>query len=180
MNDKIQCYLFPSVEKAKEIIGVEPGFSRPQVKQIYSLYGTEQKESPGIQIGMVLSFYIGKTRNREPFFHWGFAEFLSSRGENFEQNVIDLKNDEKFVPLITLKNDFYHYSSDISFEESASFVNFLIGKYGLSLFKKAWIAEDMNRSLKKVYGKTFEELEKDFDKYLKDRDKIIENSKNQD
>jgi tetratricopeptide (TPR) repeat protein len=180
LNDKIQCYLFPSVEKAREIMGVEPGFSRPQVKQIYSLYGTEGKEPPGIQIGMVLSFYTGKTRNREPFFHWGFAEFLSSREENFEQNVIDLKNDEKFVPLLTLKNDFYHYPSDISFKESASFVNFLIDKYGLGLFKKAWVSEDIDRSLKKVYGKTFEELEKDFDKYLKDRDKIIENDKNQD
>ncbi len=175
VNDKIQCYLFPSVEKAREIMGVEPGFSRPQVKQIYSLYGTEEKEPPGIQIGMVLSFYTGKTRNREPFFHRGFAQFLSSMEENFEENIIELKNNKKFVPLLTLKNDFYHYPGEISFTESAAFVNFLISKYGLGLFKKVWVAEDMDRAFKKVYGKSFEELAKDFDKSIKDRDKIIEN-----
>jgi len=180
VNDKIQCYLFPSVEKAKDIMGVESGFSRPQVKQIYCLYGTEEKDPPGRHIGMVLSFYTGKTRNREPFFHWGFAEYLSSRGENFEQNIIELKKDEKFVPLITLKNDFYHYPGDISFKESAAFVNFLISKYGLGLFKKVWIAEDMDRAFKKVYGKTFEGLAKDFDKSIKDRDKIIVNDKTPD
>ncbi|HPZ06989.1 MAG TPA: tetratricopeptide repeat protein [Candidatus Eremiobacteraeota bacterium] len=180
LKDKIQCYLFPSVEKCMEIMGEKTGFSRPQVKQIYTLYGTEEHDPPGRQMALILSFYIGKTRNREPLLSWGLSEFMCFPEKDFQGKILELKRTESFIPLSRLKGDFYRYPVEVSYNESACFVQFLIDRYGLEKFKKLWIQDDIDNSFKKIYGKTFSELDEVWNKYLANKDKVIVEEKTQD
>jgi len=172
LKDKIQWYLFPSVEKGREIMNEKPDFARPGVNQIYTVYSWELKEPPVIHLALVFSFHIGKSANLDPFFQWGFARYLAhkSKGMSFALAIMDLKDEGRFIPLSVLKRDFYSPSQEISFTESGSFVEFLINHYGLESFKKIWVEEDLNRALKYVYGKDFSELEKEWNNYIDGND----------
>jgi len=167
LNTPIQCYLFSSADKLWEMTGADCGFTRPHVRQIYTLYSTEMKENepPARLIAYIISFSINKKINNEPFIQWGLAEFFTQ--EELKNKVIQLKKANKFIPLSSLRKGFYNYERDVALTESGSFVKFLIDAYGIYKFKTIWPAEDIDKALKELYKKSFKDLEKEWQIYLK-------------
>ena len=161
-REKIQWYLFPSSVMGYEIMAMEPEFSRPQVKQLYTVFSWNKNLFNTPQLGLVMAFRLGKTRTLDPLFQWGFAGFLENRDKDYKSAVLNLKISGKFISLSNLRKDFYAPSSDVAFNESSSFIQFLINTYGLEKFKKIWIREDIDKAIKEVYGKKFKDLEREW------------------
>jgi hypothetical protein len=137
------------------------------VRQIYTVYSNEVKENepPARLLAYIISFSISQKINNDPLFQWGLAEFFAQT--DLKDKVIQLKKNEKFIPLSSLRKGFYNYERDTALSESACFVEFLINSYGIHKFKKIWSREDIDKAIKEVYGKSFNDLEKEWGIYLK-------------
>ena len=165
LKEKVQWYLFPSREQCFEIMKEKAGFARPQVNQIYSVYSREENTPSIRHLALLFSFHLGDTVNLDPFFQWGFSEYLShkSKGLSFGMAIVDLQEAEEFLPLSMIRKDFYYPPDYVSFAESGSFVEYLINRYGIENFKKVWKREDLSSAIKEIYEKSFKELAEEWE-----------------
>ncbi len=167
MPGKIVYYCFPSRESGMDVIGYELGFCHPANKQVYAIMGQSEQQTTGHEMTHVISFYIASTINSDVLIHEGLAESLNQNGEDFHGQAAYLMKEGTFVSLKELRKDFRSYDTQLSYNEAASFVLFLIETYGIEKFKQVWAREDFSGALPEVYGKNYDELGKEWEDLLK-------------
>ena len=166
LKGKLRYYLFPSRRDGNEILGVELGYSVPPLGEAYVIYGVEEKATAGHEMTHLISYHIAPTITMDLILREGLAEFLNQEVEDFAKEVRAYKEMGEFVPLVELNASFRERDTQLAYNESAAFVEFLIKRYGIEKFKKLWSYEDALEGYKKVYQKTFKELAAEWEKSL--------------
>lgn len=116
---------------------------------------------------------------RISFLAEGIAVWASGghyKPENLDQRAAALVELDHYVPLTTLVNDFYPVRHEIGYLQAASFVNYLIEKYGWTQFREFYsnaqvddaptAAQALDLNLQIHYNQTLASLEAEWLAYL--------------
>jgi hypothetical protein len=87
----------------------------------------------------------------------GFASFSDERWRNRDVLAARLGAQGRLLPLKTLAEDFLKHPEGVTYIESASFLGFVIERYGMEKFKEVW--KGGFKRLPKVLGRSVTELE---------------------
>jgi hypothetical protein len=95
------------------------------------------------------------------------------RSEPLDAMAAVIANSDSYIPLATLRaGPFYDFQHETSYMEAASFVKFLIERYGLDAFKELYGQETGKPEhdeplVERLYGKSYADLEAEWLDYLR-------------
>lgn len=118
--------------------------------------------------------------NRIPFMAEGVAVWASGghyKREDIDQRIIALRDNDLFIPLPDLVDDFYNIQHEIGYLEAGGFVNFLVNTYGWEAVRPfyadvvptsgvATYADLLELRVQQYFGKSLDEITADWFAYL--------------
>lgn len=120
----------------------------------------------------------------------GLAVYLSGghfKHENLSHRAAALLDQNKYIPLYIMADDFYNHQHDIGYLEAAAFVQYLIDVYGKESFFRLYRtipfqenstdSKILDSALERWYSFSLEEFDSAFKDYL-DLQQVIEQTKN--
>ena len=162
---KIKIFVFNDNEQAK-MYGLKPlGFANPMDNSVF----TRVDQTPGHEIAHVVSYRIKGKRINSSLINNGLATLLDNTGRNYHRISKYLLYEKKIECNILGEN---FRKCPFGYFLGASFVKFLIDKYGLEKFKEFFAQEDYDeeKAFENFYGKKGEELIKEWKEFLKKKD----------
>lgn len=165
-DKKIKYYKYINPDRKEQLTGFG-GYGKvmPYRYELHSAYSFHPHE-----ITHILSITIG---NPPAMMAEGLAVLYGWKegwqGKPFDFWVKEYIKENKLLPLeeISKTVNFRKYPEDITYPEAASFLEFLIKKYGVEKFKAVYKnadEENIDSAFKKIYGKNLKELEKEWKK----------------
>ncbi|MBU1110819.1 hypothetical protein KKB83_04330 [Patescibacteria group bacterium] len=162
IEPKITFYVFPrDRDFCRKYLWVEPNQAYPGLFVVFSRIS----QTAGHELAHIFSYYLNNAYHLSyKILSEGLATWLDQSERDFHKITGDLKKEGKLVSLnkIVNSNDFKAQSDLITYPECASFVGFLIDKYGLESFKQIWVKEDLENTIQKVYKKSLGGLEEEW------------------
>jgi len=184
IDDKIEYYKAASPEECGRLL------TQPPFNGLAAV--TYQDSIPWFQIAVSITFYnphevmhiialSSGVPYSNPFFSEGLAvayggtTFQTAEyAHNFSKNVLD---DTNYVPierLLTMSNRDFLHSSYITYQESGSFVRYLVDVYGIDKLKDFIynfdLHGDLNAQSMRVYDSSLDDLEEKWKDFLCDID----------
>lgn len=164
LDRKIKYYKYKDVDRKEKLTGFE-GYGKviPYRYEVHSVYSFHPHE-----VTHILSVPMG---NPPALFAEGTA-VLFGWESGWQDKPVDFWvkkyiKENKILPIKTIYKtiNFREYPEEITYPESASFLNFLIKKYGVEKFKAIYKKandENMDFIFNEIYGKKLNELEKEW------------------
>lgn len=159
---KIKIFVFNDNNQA-EMYGLKPlGFAKPIENSVF----TRVDQTPGHEIAHVVSYRIKEKRINSALVNEGLATLLDNTGRNYHRISKYLLFEKKIECEILGEN---FRKCLFGYFLGASFVKFLIDKYGFKKFKEFFAQEDYleEEAFVKFYGKKGEEIIKEWKEFLK-------------
>lgn len=163
---KIKFFVFNSIEQGKEY-GFTLGFANPQKGLIFTVYN----QTEGHELMHMLQYSMKNGyRIKSVLINEGFATLYDNSGRDFD--AIALKELRKNDFKISIFGDDFSKNGS-AYSIGASFVSFLIKKYGLDNFKDFFGQEKYTEDISFYffYGKENYELYNEWIEYIKEEKK---------
>ncbi|MFH1355526.1 MAG: hypothetical protein ABII18_00180 [bacterium] len=158
----IRIYVFNDYEHGLKY-GLKLGFARRASKEVF----TKQNQTPGHELAHVISHYIkaGKTIESDLITE-GLATFLDQKDRDYHAVARDIVTSRsKKIDLLGSK----FYTVEKAYPLGASFVRFLIERYGLDRFKQFYAQDKLSEeeSFGLYYNKVGAVLQNEWLQFLK-------------
>lgn len=125
-------------------------------------YGNNFDDSRGYLTQEGLAVYMENKYGKQSYPVHKVMNYFKDKGKIIPINkLIDLSIDDFFFrpPLVEYEDYVVQW---ISYTHAGSFITFLIDSYGLEKFEQVYNQEQVEKKIQDVYGKTMEELEKEW------------------
>ena len=187
---KLNYYLYPSKKIKEELMGddgngnaiwleikKEKEIWKSKKFEVHALYNREIQCIGAHEDTHLLSLLLGISIF---LFSEGLAEFMSEKWHNkdidlWTKNYLE-KSKLYLIKFLVNNKNWDKVNEVIVYPQSGSFVRYLINTYGIDKFKKAYKElsrkkklKSNTKTIKKIYSKSIKELEKDWKKYLKEK-----------
>ena len=154
--DRIHVFLVDSKPRMKDLMGSTPyGGAIAKIRVVFAVVNATNNGCSTHEFCHVIA---GATWGKpERWIDEGFASYSDERWRNRDVIVAELARQGRLLPLKTLAKDFLRHPDDLTYHESASFLGFVIERYGWDKFKAIW--RGGYQSIPKVLGRSMSELE---------------------
>jgi hypothetical protein len=154
--DRIHVFLVDSRPRMKDLMGAEQfGGAIAKIRVVFAVVNaTNNGCSTHEFCHVIASATWGKP---ERWIDEAFASFSDERWRNRDMLAARLAAQGRLLPLRTLADDFLKHPEGVTYIESASFLGFVIERYGMEKFKDVW--KGGFKSLSKVLGRSVPDLE---------------------
>lgn len=149
-------------EKIKKILGFEAqGFAIPEHNTVVFLYSTDYSLATKHELTHYYAFYSWG-RPADNWFSEGLAVYNDNKWSGYQIDSLakHLKDNKKLYPLSVLSKKFHSLNAMIAYPQIGSFTGFLLLSYGKPTLRELWTKGF--GEIKKIYGKSLKELEKDW------------------
>jgi len=149
--------------KMKELTMFENnGMANWKYNAVYYVYGDSLKAFGEHEFNHVIVTNLWGENGSYRWLSEGFAVFSDDSWGKYNLHCLCkyFLDNNKFISLHDLLNNFNNYKDLVTYPEAGSFVKYLYEKYGYQKFKNLW--QDGEGNLEKIYGKQMNELEKEW------------------
>jgi hypothetical protein len=154
--DRIHVFLVDSRPRMKDLMGAEQfGGAIAKIRVVFAVVNATNNGCSTHEFCHVIASSVwGKP---ERWIDEGFASFSDERWRNRDVLAARLGAQGRLLQLKTLAEDFLKHPEGLTYIESASFLGFVIERYGMEKFKEVW--KGGFKRLPKVLGRSVTELE---------------------
>jgi hypothetical protein len=154
--DKIHVFLVDSKSRMKDLMGATPyGGAIAKIRVVFAVVNSTNNGCSTHEFCHVIAAATwGKP---ERWIDEGFASYSDERWRNRDEIVAQLAAQNRLLPLKTLAKDFLKHPDEVTYYESASFLGFVIERYGWDKFKRIW--RGGYKSIPKVLGRSIADVE---------------------
>lgn len=149
-------------EKIKKILGFEAqGFAIPENNTVVFLYSQDYSLATKHELTHYYAFHSWG-RPSDNWFSEGLAVYNDNKWSGYQIDSLakHLKDNQKLYPLSVLSKKFHSLNAMIAYPQIGSFTGFLLLSYGKPTLRELWTKGF--GEIKKIYGKSLKELEKDW------------------
>jgi hypothetical protein len=168
---KISMIFTESRLKMKELTNLESnGLANPKYNAVYYVYGDSLRVNGEHEFNHVIVTNLWGNNHISRWLAEGFAVFSDDLWWSKPLHLLNKYFIDKgiFVSLPELQSNFNKHSDLITYPESGSFVKYLYEKYGYQKIKRLW--QQGEDEVESIYGKSFDELEKEWVDVIKSYD----------
>jgi hypothetical protein len=157
----ITYFLYPSAEALYRATARDSGHANNEAGEVHAIWVSEDDhQSLGHEMTHIItSQAIGEPS--EALLGEGIAVCMDHSGKDYHAIAADLKRKGQLIPLDEMLGDaWFEHDADVAYPQSGSFACFLLKQYGVSAFKKAYVAQDFNAQAKTLFKADLPALEK--------------------
>lgn len=161
-TDTAHIIITDTKEKIKKILGFEAqGFAIPEHNTIVFLYSADYSLAAKHELTHYYAFHIWG-RPADNWFSEGLAVYNDNKWSGYQIDSLakHLKDNKKLYPLPVLSKKFHALNAMIAYPQIGSFTAFLLLSYGKPKLRELWTKGF--GQIKKIYGRSLKELEKDW------------------
>ena len=154
--DRIHVFLVDSRPRMRDLMGAEQfGGAIAKTRVVFAVVNATNTGCSTHEFCHVIASSVwGKP---ERWIDEGFASFSDERWRNRDMLAARLAAQGRLLPLKNLAEDFLKHPEGVTYIESASFLGFVIERYGMEKFKDVW--KGGFKRLPKALGRSVPELE---------------------
>ena len=157
--DRIHVFLVDSKSRMKDLMGSTPyGGAIAKIRVVFAVVNATNNGCSTHEFCHVIAGV--KWGKPERWIDEGFASYSDERWRSRETIVARLAAQGRLLPLETLAKDFLKYPDTVAYNQSASFLGFVIERYGWDKFRAIW--RGGFKSIPKVTGRGVDQLEKEW------------------
>jgi hypothetical protein len=154
--DRIHVFLVDSRPRMKDLMGAEQfGGAIAKIRVVFAVVNATNNGCSTHEFCHVIASLVWCKPER--WIDEGFASFSDERWRNRDMLAARLAAQGRLLPLKTLAEDFLKHPERVTYIESASFLGFVIERYGMETFKDVW--KHGFKGLPKALGRSVPELE---------------------
>lgn len=163
-------FLLDSRQRMKDLTGDEGnGLAQPDRQAVFMVYSPSIKAVGNHEFFHLFAWNLWGS-SKEVFVSEGMAVYSDDKWHSYNLHPLAkfLKEKGKLVPLKQLLQGFRKENDLVTYPQSGSFMKFLSEKYGKDKIRKIW--KGGQRAFAKSYGKSLDELEKEWLAFLDGHD----------
>ncbi|MBU0495809.1 MAG: hypothetical protein KKA73_24855 [Chloroflexi bacterium] len=162
----VDVYLYPTRDMRYHMTARDAGFAMIPEYEVHSLWADDEQQTPGHEVVHVLTGN-GWGEAGEALLGEGIAVWLDHSGRDHHQEAADLLVSDQLYPVRDLLGDgWFQRDGAITYPEAGSLVGFMLESFGVSKFKRIYLASDFEAELQTAVGWTLPELEAAWHDYL--------------
>jgi len=161
-TDTAHIIIVDTREKIKKILGFEAqGFAIPENNTVVFLYSQDYSLATKHELTHYYAFHIWG-RPADNWFSEGLAVYNDNKWSGYQIDSLSkhLKDNKKLYPLSVLSRKFHSLNAMIAYPQIGSFTGYLLLSYGKPKLRELWTKGF--GEIKKIYGKSLKDLEKDW------------------
>jgi len=169
LDRPIDVYLYPTGDTRYHMTARDAGFAMIPEYEVHSLWAEGERQTPGHEVVHVLTGN-GWGEATEALLGEGIAVWLdhNEAGRDYHRLAADMLADDELLPIRGILGDgWFQHDGNITYPEAGSFVGFMLESFGVSKFKRIYLAQDFEAELQAAVGWTLSDLEAAWHDYLR-------------
>ena len=157
----ITYFLYPSEEALYRATARKSGHANNEAGEVHAIWtSADDHQSLGHEMTHVItSQAIGEPS--EALLGEGIAVCMDHSGEDYHAVAAKLNEEGQLIPLKDMLGDaWFKGDAEVTYPQSGSFACFLLKQYGISAFKKAYVAKNFNAQTRTLFKANLTTLEK--------------------
>jgi hypothetical protein len=169
LKQPVDVYLYPTGDMRLHMTSRDVGFAMVPEYEVHSLWAEDEHQTPGHEVVHVLTGN-GWGEATEAILGEGIAVWLDHNEDkhDYHRLAADFLADGKLVPIRDLLGaGWEQHDGAVTYPEAGSFVGFLLDNFGVSKFKRLYLAKDFEAELQAAVGWNLTDLEASWHDYLR-------------
>ncbi len=165
-SERIHVFLIASRSRMKDLMGAEQfGGAIASIRAVFAVVNATNNGCSTHEFCHVIAAATwGKP---ERWIDEGFASYSDERWRHRDQIAAQLAEQGRLLPLPTLAEDFLKHPEGVTYIQSASFLGFVIERFGMEKFRVIW--KRGFKSIPIVLGRPTAEVEAEWRAHLRTR-----------
>ena len=157
----ITYFLYPSEDALYRATARKSGHANNDASEVHSIWvSADDHQSLGHEMTHVItSRAIGEPS--EALLGEGVAVCMDHSSKDYHALAAKLKEEDRLIPLNDMLGDaWFGHDAEVTYPQSGSFACYLLQQYGVSTFKKAYMARNFNAQTKTLFKASLQTIEK--------------------
>jgi hypothetical protein len=167
----ITYFLYPSQDALYRATARQSGHANNDASEVHAIWAAaDDHQTLGHEMTHVITAQaIGEPS--EALLGEGIAVCMDHSGQDYDAVAAKLKEEGRLIPLKDmLGDDWFKGDAEVTYPQSGSFACFLLQQAGVSVFKKAYVAENLSAQAKTLFKANLATLEMRWLETLEEKD----------